>query len=147
MKSCIAKAPGSVVSGVIIGPEVLVAAKGRLESRRINPLLNSLFFCAVPTELRIADQVLSAYASSSTVSMVHEFSTGAIDGERQAALGVEIVGQMPTTEDGIHNAFSVRKRFAVAKRELVSHSEIEHLWNIVYSNGPVSILIVKILEN
>src|SRR5260221_7518837 len=42
--ACTAVLPGARIGGIVVGPESLIAAKGRLEGRRINPLGDSLGF-------------------------------------------------------------------------------------------------------
>src|SRR5579864_4291511 len=56
----VAKLPGARIGWTVVGPEVLVAAEGRLERGRIDPISDALRLGTAPGKHRIADQVAAS---------------------------------------------------------------------------------------
>ena len=55
--SSVSEEPCPIIGRIVVGPEVRVAAKRRVEGGRIHPLGDSLLLGAAPVEVGIADQI------------------------------------------------------------------------------------------
>src|SRR5207248_8098954 len=95
--------PGAVVVRIIIGPEVLIVAKDRLERCRVRPLIDLLPAGPAAAKIWVANYIGPA----------GQLIAGSADRHRQTALRVEVARQTPASDHRIHSPVAIAQELPV----------------------------------
>ena len=127
--------PPAIITGIGIRPEILIAAKDRLERGRVNPVGLLLYSGTALAQRRVPYQVGPAGHAVTWSGYVEGHTT----------LSGEIRCQPPSAEHTVCDPASIQEPPTLSNREVVAPRNVEHVCNVVDGNRAVPVLIVVVL--